>query len=83
MGVMYQVVEVEAPRCPDDYSTALADLFYAYVSWNSLYTFFVHAFMQTVNWRFVNVVDMGLFESCEQTKWVIWETVPQAQASLW
>jgi len=32
MGVMYQVVEVEAPRCPDDYSTALADLFYAYVS---------------------------------------------------
>ena len=29
MGVMYQIVEVAAPRWPDGYSDALADLYYA------------------------------------------------------
>jgi len=29
MGVMYQIVEVEAPRWPDGYSKALADLYFA------------------------------------------------------
>ena len=31
MGVMYQIVEVAAPKWPDGYSQALASLYYAYV----------------------------------------------------
>lgn len=31
MGVMYQIVEVAAPKFPDSYSNELADLYYAYV----------------------------------------------------
>lgn len=29
MAVMYQIVEVAAPKWPDGYSSALADLYYA------------------------------------------------------
>ena len=31
MGVMYQIVEVAAPKWPEGYSHELADLYYAYV----------------------------------------------------
>jgi len=29
MGVMYKIVEVAAPKWPDGYSNALADLYFA------------------------------------------------------
>jgi len=29
MAVMYQIIEVDAPKWPDGYSTALADLYFA------------------------------------------------------
>jgi len=29
MGVMYQIIEVAAPKFPEDYSDALADVYYA------------------------------------------------------
>ena len=40
MGVMYQIVEVAAPQWPDGYSDELADLYYAYVFYNTCNIYF-------------------------------------------
>jgi len=43
MGVMYQIVEVAAPKWPDGYSDELSDLYYAYVFYSNIY-FCLHPF---------------------------------------
>jgi len=37
MGVMYQIVEVAAPKWPEGYSDELANLYYAYVFCSNIY----------------------------------------------